>query len=89
MQNTQTHYYVYLAAEAACIVVKVNNVTVATCVQTADALIQVFLQHNINCVTDTIMCSSSIDFAAEEGFDTDACAHNILDAALDVLAPVQ
>jgi len=87
--NTQTHNYVFLAAENACIVVKVNNVTVATDVQTADALIQVFLQHNINCVTDTIMCSSSIDFAAEENFATDVCAHNIIDAALDVLAPVQ
>jgi len=40
--NTQTNNYVYLAAENACIVVKVNNVTVATDVQTADALIQVF-----------------------------------------------
>jgi hypothetical protein len=87
--NTQTNNYVFLAAENACIVVKVNNVTVATDVQTADALIEVFLQHNINCVTDTIMCSSSIDFAAEENFATDACAHNIIDAALDVLAPVQ
>jgi hypothetical protein len=35
------------------------------------------------------MCSSSIDFAAEENFATDACAHNIIDAALDVLAPIQ
>jgi hypothetical protein len=32
------------------------------------------------------MCSSSVDFAAEEGFATDSCAHNIIEAAYDVLA---
>ena len=83
MQNTNN--YVFLAAENACIVVRVNNVTVATDVQTADALVQVFLTHNIDVLTDTIMCSSSIDFAAEEDFATDDCAHNIIDAALEKL----
>ena len=83
MQNTNN--YVFLAAENACIVVRVNNVTVATDVQTADALVQVFLTHNIDVLTDTIMCSSSIDFAEEEGFATDDCAHNIIDAALEKL----
>jgi len=83
MQNTNN--YVFLAAADAAIVVHVNNVVVATDVQTADALAEVFLQNNVNVSTDTIMCSSSIDFAEEEGFATDACAHNIIDAALDML----
>jgi len=82
MQNTN---YVFLNAADAAIVVTVNDIVVATDVQTADALVEVFLQHNIDVLTDTIMCSSSIDFAEEEGFATDSCAHNIIDAALEQL----
>jgi hypothetical protein len=82
MQNTN---YVFLAAADAAIVVTVNNTVVATDVQTADALVEVFLQNNINVLQDTIMCSSSIDFAEEEGFASDASAHNIIDAALEQL----
>ena len=78
----QTNNYVFLTAANAAIAVHVNNKVVATDVQTADALVEVFLQHNINVMRDTIMCSSSIDFAEEEGFATDACAHNIIDAAV-------
>jgi len=77
---------VFLNAQNAAIVVTVNNTVVAADVQTADALVQVFLTHNINISTDVIMCSSSIDFAAEEDFATDDCAHNIIDAAFDALA---
>ena len=80
MQNT-----VFLNAADAAIVVTVNNVVVANDVQTADALVEVFLTHNINVLQDTIMCSSSIDFAEEEGFASDASAHNIIDEALDML----
>ena len=80
----QTTNYVFLNADEAAIVVKVNNVQVAA-VYTAAQLVAVFKQHNINVLTDTIMCSSSIDFAEEEGFATDACAHNIIDAALEQL----
>jgi len=83
--QTTTNNYVFLNAADAAIVVSVNNKVVATDVQTADALVQVFLTHNINVLTDTIMCSSSIDFAEEEGFATDSCAHNIIDAALEQL----
>ena len=77
---------VFLNAQNAAIVVTVNNKVVATDVQTADALVQVFLTHNINVLTDTIMCSSSIDFASEEGFATDSCANNIIDEAFEALA---
>ena len=82
MQNTNN---VFLNAENAAIVVTVNNKIVAVDVQTADALVEVFLQHNINVLTDTIMCSSSIDFATEADFATDSCAHNIIDEALEAL----
>lgn len=83
MQNTNN---VFLNAENAAIVVTVNNKIVAADVQTADALVQVFLTHNINVLTDVIMCSSSIDFATEADFATDSCAHNIIDEALETLA---
>ena len=82
--QTTTNNYVFLNADEAAIVVKVNNVQVAA-VYTAAQLAAVFKQHNINVLTDTIMCSSSIDFASEEGFATDDCAHNIIDAALEQL----
>ena len=79
MQNTTNN--VFLNAADAAIVVTVNNVQVAA-VYTAAQLAAVFKQHNINVLVDTIMCSSSIDFAAEEGFATDNCAHNIIEDAL-------
>jgi hypothetical protein len=82
MQNTNN---VFLNAADAAIVVTVNNVQVAA-VYTAAQLVAVFKQHNINVLTDTIMCSSSIDFAEEEGFASDASAHNIIDAAFDALS---
>ena len=81
MQNN-----VFLNAQNAAIVVTVNNKIVANDVQTSDALVQVFLTHNIDILNDVIMCSSSIDFASEEGFDSDSAAHNIIDDAFDALA---
>ena len=81
----QTNNYVFLNAADAAIVVTVNNVQVAA-VYTATQLAAVFKQHNINVSTDTIMCSSSIDFAEEEGFATDSCAHNIIDEAFEALS---
>ncbi len=83
MQNTTNN--VFLNAANAAIVVTVNDTVVANDVQTADALVEVFLQHNIDVLTDTIMCSSSIDFAEEEGFASDASAHNIIDEAFEQL----
>jgi hypothetical protein len=80
MQNN-----VFLNAANAAIVVTVNNVQVAA-VYTAAQLAAVFKQHNICVLTDTIMCSSSIDFAEEEGFASDASAHNIIDEAFELLA---
>ena len=82
MQNTNN---VFLNAANAAIVVTVNNVQVAA-VYTAAQLAAVFKQHNINVLNDTIMCSSSIDFAEEEGFASDASAHNIIDEAFEALS---
>ena len=81
MQNTN---YVFLNATDAAIVVTVNN-TVVGAAYTAAQLVALFTANNVNVSTDTIMCSSSVDFAQEEGFATDSCAHNIIEAALEQL----
>ena len=81
MQNTN---YVFLAAEDAAIVVKVNNAVVGAAYDAAE-LAALFTANNIDVLTDTIMCSSSIDFASEEGFATDDCAHAIIEEALVLL----
>ena len=81
MQNTN---YVFLNATDAAIVVTVNN-TVVGAAYTAAQLAALFTANNVNVSTDTIMCSSSIDFAQEEGFATDSCAHNIIEEAFEQL----
>jgi len=81
MQNTN---YVFLNAADAAIVVTVNNAVVGAAYNAAQ-LAALFTQNNVNVLTDTIMCSSSIDFASEEGFASDASAHEIIDDALDML----
>jgi len=83
MQNTKTNN-IFLNAEDAAIVVTVNNVVVGAA-YTAEQLVALFVQNNVCVLTDTIMCSSSIDFAAEEGFATDSCAFNIIEAAYDLV----
>jgi hypothetical protein len=82
MQNTN---YVFLNASNAAIVVTVNNVVVGAAYNAAQ-LAALFTANNVNVLADTIMCSSSIDFASEEDFATDSCAHNIIDEALEQLA---
>ena len=81
MQNTN---YVFLNADDAAIVVHVNNAVVGAA-HTAAELAALFTANNVNVSTDTIMCSSSIDFASEEGFATDDCAHNIIENAVAML----
>ena len=81
MQNN-----VIVNACSAANVVTVNNKIVATDVQSSDALVHVFLTHNIDVLNVVIMCSSSIDFAEEEGFENDSAAHNIIDEAFELLA---
>jgi hypothetical protein len=81
MQNN----YVFLNAADAAIVVTVNKVVVGAA-YTAAQLAALFTANNINVLTDTIMCSGSIDFASEEGFASDASAHNIIDEAFEALS---
>ena len=71
---------VFFNANNATVQVTVNN-TLVGAAATVDALVELLLRANVSS-TDTLVHSSSIDFAEEEGFDTDACAHNLIDAAL-------
>ena len=83
MQNTKTNN-VFLNAADAAIVVTVNNVVVGAAYN-AQQLVELFTANNVCVLADTIMCSSSIDFAAEEGFATDDSAHTIIEDALELL----
>ena len=47
----------------------------------ADKLYDAFVAHGVT-LDDDLLFSSDVDFASEEGFATDDCAHKIIDAAV-------
>ena len=53
---------------------------------TAEELAALLMQHNVNTSSDSIMHSSEVDFASEEGFATDGAAHEMIDAAFNIFA---
>jgi hypothetical protein len=53
---------------------------------TVEGLHQILVQHNITLENDRCFCSSDVDFASEEGFATDACAHKMINSAFDYYA---
>jgi hypothetical protein len=75
--------FVFLNAEAKNIVVSIDQQVVGRA-ENYQKLAEIFLANKIDQESD-IFCSSSIDFAAEEGFDSDSDAHNMIDQALDVV----
>lgn len=72
--------FVFFNAEDAQVKVTVDN-TVAGFADTVDGLVEILLQNNVSSA-DTLMHSSDVDFASEEGFATDDCAHALIDNAL-------
>ena len=76
--------FVFLTAEDASIVVSINKEPVA-CAFTAKELAKVFTANNVS-EADDIYCSSSIDFASEEGFKNDEAAHKMINKALKLIA---
>ena len=72
--------FVFFNAVDAEVKVTVND-TVVGYADTADGLVELFLQNNLT-HNDTFMHSSDVDFASEEGFETDDDAHAMIDAAL-------
>ena len=74
--------FVFLNAEDRGIVVNIDGTPVGYAVD-AEELAEIFRANGITTDSD-IFCSSSIDFAAEEGFDSDSDAHNMIDKALGI-----
>lgn len=74
--------FVFLNAEDRGIVVSIDQQVVGRAVNAME-LAELFAVNNITTEND-IFCSSSIDFAAEEGFDGDSDAHNMIDEALGI-----
>lgn len=83
MQNTTTANYVFVALDTQAIVLRINDIIEVVC-YSAGEVIAAFEQYNIK-DTDTIMCSSDVEFATEYDFASDSAAQEWLDAAIDAL----
>jgi len=78
--------FVFFNAVDAEVKVTVND-TVVGYADTADGLVELFLQNNLT-HNDTFMHSSDVDFASEEGFASDDAAHELIDTAMEQAALV-
>jgi len=78
--------FVFFNAVDAEVKVTVND-TVVGYADTADGLVELFLQNNLT-HNDTFMHSSDVDFASEEGFASDDAAHELIDEAMEQAALV-
>jgi hypothetical protein len=75
--------FVFLSAEDCSIVVSIDKNVVA-CAFTAKELAEVFKANKVT-EADSIYCSSSVDFASEEGFKNDEAAHKMINKALALI----
>jgi len=75
--------FVFFNAENAAIKLSIEQQAVGYA-STAAELAALLRKHNVT-LADRLMHSSDVDFASEEGFATDSCAHNIIDEALALL----
>ena len=75
MQNT-----VFFNATNATVKVTVNDAVIGYA-DDAAGLVEMFLRANVTS-KDSFLHSSDVDFASEEGFATDGCAHDMINAAL-------
>ena len=75
--------FVYFTAKGGSIDVSIDQNYIGSA-STARQM-QALLEDNNVTLDDTLMHSSSIDFAEEEGFATNDCAHAIIDDALEQL----
>ena len=77
--------FVFFGADEGQVSVEVDKRWAGTA-STAQELARLLSQCNVDVNTATMYFSSSVDFASEEGFATDDCAHALIDAALDLAA---
>lgn len=75
MQNT-----VFFNATNATVKVTVNDAVIGYA-DDAAGLVEMFLRANVTS-KDTFLHSSDVDFASEEGFATDDCAHAMIEQAM-------
>ena len=76
MQNT-----VFFNAVNATVKTQLNNKVIGYSA-TAEELRALLEGNALTATNATYLHSSDVDFASEEGFATDSCAHDIIDAAL-------
>lgn len=77
--------FVFFGADQGKISVEVDKRWAGTA-STAQELADLLAAHSVDVDTATMYHSSSVDFASEEGFATDNCAHALIDTALDLAA---
>ena len=77
--------FIFLNAVNGQVQVKISDEYVGSA-KTAEELATIFTEHKVDIATDDIFSSSSIDFASEEGFDSDEDAHSLIQGAFDMLA---
>ena len=82
--NTQTNNNVFFNAANAKVQVYINSTLVGSS-NNATRLARLLQKHKVNTKTATLVCSSSVDFAAEENFATNACAHNLINSAVKIV----
>ena len=78
------HNTVFFNAVDATVKTQLNNKVVGYS-STAEELRALLEGYAVTLNNTTFLHSSDVDFASEEGFATDACAHNIIDEALQQL----
>jgi hypothetical protein len=72
--------YVFFSAKDKTVELHVEDNYVG-CAENADELLGLLVKNNVT-GSDEIYNSSSVDFASEEGFATDDCAHAMINTAL-------
>ena len=80
LHYTQNDKFVFFNAVDAAVQLTVDN-TVVGSADTVDGVVELLLRANVS-AQDRIFHSSDVDFASEEGFATNECAHALIDAAL-------
>jgi hypothetical protein len=79
--TTNTNKFVFFNADNASVKMTIDH-KFAGSADTVEGLVELLLRANVT-ARDTIMHSSDIDFASEEGFATDDCAHDLISSALE------
>lgn len=75
--------FVFFGAKAGQVTVSIDHAEVGVA-SSSEQLVAILQENNVT-LEDEMFQSSSVDFAAEEGFADDNGAYNIIDPALELL----